>query len=357
MATLLALLPASMSAQEYGVPQTPPETVTPIVEAPEAEVPVVETPTAEETPEVVAQEPVVEEKAVKEKKVKEKKVKEKKVKEAKEPKEPKEKGERTYGMFNHLGVGVTGGVMDGLGATVALPVGGHIQLRGNYSVGVPDKVYPLQYTIPDMGTVDVQGKTVELKDIVVKGVIPSDFSGYLDLYLSKKGNFHLTVGVAGILAGNDYLKVSADVSKPLSQAFPNDDPSTLFVKFEEENNASNSVELAPDSQGVLHLDMKTKSGLRPYFGIGWGRVCNINSWISMNLDLGVQKVDGLTVVGYDSKGKEQTLNSGVIDHKDSFNVPVIGQIDDILDKAAAGELPYLKGFMPVVRLGLQIRLF
>ena len=30
---------------------------------------------------------------------------------------------------------------------------------------------------------------------------------------------------------------------------------------------------------------------------------------------------------------------------------------DLIDKAAAGELPYIKGFMPVIRLGIQIRLF
>lgn len=344
LAASLMFIPAGISAQEFDVPQNPP-----VVLAPET---VVVDPV-----EPAAEEPVVEpEKAKKEKKVKEKKVKEKKVKEEKVVKEKKVKGERSYGLVNHLGLGVYGGVMEGLGATVAVPLGGHFQIRGTYSVGVPDQVYPLQYTVPDLGSHDINGKTVDLKDILVKGVIPGDAAGYLDIYLSKKGSFHVTVGMAGLLAGNNYIGATADISKQLKQAFPNDDPSTLFVKLEDDATGA-KAEIAPDKDGILHLDLKSKSAMRPYFGIGWGRVCNIKSWLSLSLDLGVQKVDGISIVGYDSKGKEQQITSGMLDHKDSFNAPVVGQIDDFIDKLAAGELPYLKGFMPVVKIGAQIRLF
>ena len=352
LAASLLLIPAALEAQEYDVPQsqTPPETVVtpeqpqePVVVDPVV-VPVLD-PVVEPAPEEVQ---AVPEQKVKKAKVK--KVKEPKVKEIKEPKAKKDK--KTYGLFNHLGVGVAGGVMDGLAATVAVPLGGHFQLRGNYSIGVPDQVYNLSYTVPDMGSHQVQGRTVDLKDIVVKGSIPNDLGAYLDFYLSKKGNFHITVGLNGILSSNKYLSASADISKPLKQAFPEeDDLETLFIQFNDDETGA-QAEVATDHDGVLHLDMKTKSNIRPYFGIGWGRVCNIKSWLSMNLDLGVQKVDGLSLVGYNSYGQDQPFTSGMFNHKDSF-----GGIDDILDKAAAGELPYIKGFMPVVRIGIQIRLF
>ena len=356
LAALLVVFPAMLNAQEYDVPQTPPAVDPETVVVPETVVApeTVAAPEVTVQDETVAEAPAEEVKAKKEKKVKEKKVKEPKAPKVKEVRE--EKKEKSYGLFNHLGAGVYGGVMEGLGATVAVPIGGHLQIRGTYSVGVPDKVYALQYTVPDMGSHDINGKTVDLKDILVKGIIPSDAAGYVDLYFSKKGSFHLTIGMAGLLAGNNYLGATADISKQLKQAFPNDDPSTLFVKFEDESTGK-KAEIAPDKDGILHLDIKSKSALRPYFGIGWGRVCNIHSWLSLSLDLGVQKVDGLSITGYDSKGKEQQITSGMLDHKDSFDVPVVGKIDDLLDKAAAGELPYLKGFMPVVKIGVQVRLF
>ena len=89
--------------------------------------------------------------------------------------------------------------MDGLSATVGIPLGGHLQLRGNYSIGVPDQVYPLQYTIPDLGTYNISGKQVSLKDITLKGDLTKNLNVMADLYLSKKGGFHITIGVSGIL--------------------------------------------------------------------------------------------------------------------------------------------------------------
>lgn len=335
-AASLALIPASLSAQEFDVPQNPP-----LILAPET---VVVDPV-----EPVAEEPVVEaKKAKKEKKVKEPKVKEPKVKEVKEPKVKKEK---YYGFCNHLGIGASVGIMDGLSATVGIPLGGHLQLRGNYSIGVPDQVYPLQYTIPDLGTYNISGKQVSLKDITLKGDLTKNLNVMADLYLSKKGGFHITIGIGGILDPK-ILSVSADLSKQLEQAFPGQDPSSLFIELNDDA-ANNKIRISTDKEGVLHLDMKDKQEkFRMYYGIGWGRVASIKSWLNLNLDLGVQQTNGFEVVGYNYDGQPQVFTSGLIDHKDK-----IASFEDLLDKAAAGDLPYLKGFMPVIRLGLTIRLF
>ena len=331
LAASLAFIPASLSAQEFDVPQNPP-----VILAPET---VVVDPV-----EPVAEEPVVEPKKAK----KEKKVKEPKVKEVKEPKVKKEK---YYGFCNHLGIGVGAGIMDGLSATVGIPLGGHLQIRGNYSIGLPDQVYPLQYTVPDLGTYNISGKDVHLQDITLRADLTKNLNAMADLYLSKKGGFHITVGISGILDPK-ILSVSADLSKQLNEAFPGQDPSSLFIELNDDA-ANNKIRISTDKEGVLHLDMKDKQEkFRMYYGIGWGRVASIKSWLNLNLDLGLQQTNGFEIVGYNYDGQPQVFTSGLVDHKDK-----VGSFEDLLDKAAAGDLPYIKGFMPVIRLGLTIRLF
>jgi hypothetical protein len=339
IAASLAFIPAGLTAQEFDVPQNPPVILSP------------ETVVVDPVAEPAAEEPVVETKKAK----KEKKVKEPKVKEVKEPKAKKEKKGKTYGFCNHVGIGVGAGIMDGLSATVGVPLGNHFQIRGNYSVGVPDQVYPLQYEVPDLGTYSISGKDVHLTDILVKGELTRNLNAMLDIYLSKNSGFHLTVGLSGILDPK-ILSVSADISKPLSEAFPGQDPSSLFIELNDDaatDPAKKQIRISTDKAGVLHLDMRDRQEqFRPYFGIGWGRVASIKSWLNLNLDLGVQKTNGFEFVGYNYDGQPQVFTSGLIDHKDK-----IGSFEDLLDKAAAGDLPYIKGFMPVIRLGLTIRLF
>ena len=104
---------------------------------------------------------------------------------------------------------------------------------------------------------------------------------------------------------------------------------------------------------MLHAALRTRDEIRPYFGIGFGRVANIKHWMSLSLDLGVQKIGGYQLAGYDYDGKEQIFTSGLIgnkDHIDDESIPVIGG-KGIID--AIGEFPW----MPVFRLGINIRLF
>lgn len=341
LAASLVFIPASLSAQEFDVPQNPP-----VILAPET---VVVDPVAEPA----AEEPVVEPKKAK----KEKKVKEPKVKEVKEPKAKKEKKAKTYGFCNHVGIGVGAGIMDGLSATVGVPLGNHFQLRGNYSIGVPDQVYPLQYEVPDLGTYSISGTDVHLTNILVRGELTRNLNAMLDIYLSKNSGFHLTVGLSGLL-DSKILSVSADISKPMNEALsPEDgDLSKYYIEFNDDaatDPSKKQIRISTDKAGVLHLDMRDRQEqFRPYFGIGWGRVASIKSWLNLNLDLGVQKTNGFEFVGYNYDGQPQVFTSGLIGHKDK-----VSSFEDLLDKAAAGDLPYIKGFMPVVRLGLTIRLF
>lgn len=338
LAALLMVFPVKVAAQEYDTPVVAPEILT----VPET----TETVTvAEETPAETKK---------KEKKVKEKKVKEVKVKEVKEKKAPH------YGLCNHLGVGVGGGVLDGISGMVGLPLGGHFQIRGSYSVGVPDQVYPLQYQVPDLGTFDVSGRDVHMTDIVCRAELTKNLNAFLDLYPSKRGSFHLTVGIGGLLSG-DIFGLSADLSTPLRDTFGEDQKlSDLFIELNDDeatDPAKKQIRISTDENGVLHLTARDKqSQFRPYFGIGWGRVASIRSFITMTLDIGVQKVNGIELVGYNYDGEPQVFTSGLVQHKDNLGtLPVVGNMDNLIDKLASGEI--IKGFTPVVRLGLNIRLF
>lgn len=332
LAALLMVFPVKVAAQEYD---------TPVVVAPE----ILTVP--ETTTETVQEEtPAETKKAKKEKKVK-----------VKEVKEPKVKGERKYGLANHLGIGVGGGILDGLSATAAIPLGGHFALRASYSVGVPDQVYPLEYTVPDLGTYTINDKDVHMQNITCRAELTRNLNVMLDLFPSKNGNFHLTAGLSGLLSG-DILTATADLSTPLRDVFgPDEDLSKLFIELSDENDSNNYSRISTDKDGVLHVTIKdNQSSFRPYFGIGWGRVVSIKSFLTMSLDLGVQKVNGIKIVGYNYDGEPQVLNSGQIGHIDKVeNLSIIGTQEDIVDKLASGEL--LKGFAPVIRLGLNVRLF
>ena len=111
---------------------------------------------------------------------------------------------------------------------------------------------------------------------------------------------------------------------------------------------------------LLQLAVRSKNAMRPYVGIGWGRVANAKSRISLSLDLGVQYAGGMAVYAFDYDDEPHAITSGMLEHKDKFeDLPVVGTQEDIVDQIADGK--FLNGtlgnFMPVIKLGLNIRLF
>lgn len=330
-ASLLMIFPVKVSAQEYDTPVVAPEIVT----VPE---------TTDTVQEVTPVEP---EKKAK----KEKKVKEPKVKEPKAPKEKKAKGERTYGLANHVGIGVSGGLWNGISPEVGIPLGGHIAIRGGYNF--MSSIWGYEQTL-NLGTItDDDNNTYDLSNIPIRADLATQYYGLADLYLSKKGNFHLTVGVFG---GQNLAHITADLTN-VSQISP-DDYATLSVSY-------NGASVSTDENGFVHAYLRPQKAIMPYFGIGWGRIVNLKSWLSLSLDLGVIKTSGFGVYVSDFKnGKDSPITSATVENKDTYdftNVPFvgakIGNQDKLLDKAAAGELPLIKDFLPCVKLGVNIRLF
>lgn len=345
LAVFLMVFPGRISAQEF---VTEPEAAAPAVSV----APVVE----EEVAPVAKKEKVKKEKVVKEKKEKIKK-------------------EKKYGLFNHVGIGAGAAVFDGVSFTAGVPVGGHLQVRGTYSIGIPDALnsfIPTSIT-HDFGEVTFNDgsadKKVNLNNVTAKAAITPNVNAFVDLYPSKKGSFHFTVGLVGITAQN-LATVSADLHDPLYSVFPEKEGAfnTIFVEMaENEDGSGESIRISPDQNGVVSVDLSTGKTLRPYFGIGWGRVASIKSRITLSLDLGVQKA-GLALQAYHWDELHQKmvaqqfegrfLPKDIKEQAMPVNVPAIGvsgTVGEFVDKLANGEV--LKGFIPVARLGLNITLF
>ena len=355
LAASLLLIPAALEAQEYDVPQsqTPPETV---VTPEQPQEPVVVDPVVVPVSDPVVEPAPEEVQAVPEQKVKKakvKKVKEPKVKEIKEPNAKKDK--KTYGIFNHVGVGVSGGLMDGLTANVGAPIGGHFAVRAGYNF--LDNVYSYQKSF-NLGTIEYGDsepkQTIDLTNIPVKADIVMKYYGMVDFYLSKKGSFHITAGLFG--GADNILYATADLTG-VSQIDKEDYAKTSI--------AFNDVSISTDKNGFIHAGLRAKKQVMPYFGIGWGRVCNLKSWLSLSLDLGVMKTGGFEIYARDFKNKvDSPVTSATVEHNDKFdfsNVPLVGSKlgvqEDLIDKAGNGEFPIFKDFLPCVKIGINIRLF
>ena len=325
LAALLMAFPMKVAAQEYDTPVVAPEILT-----------------VPETTETVQEETPAETKKAK---------KEKKVKEPKAPKEKKAKGERYYGIANHVGIGASAGLWNGISPEVGIPLGGHIAIRGGYNF--MSSVWGYEKTL-NLGTItDDDNNTYDLSNIPLKAEISTQYYAMADLYLSKKGSFHIT---AGIFGGQSMAHVTADLTH-VDQIKP-DDYATLAIKY-------NGASVSTDENGFVHANLRPNKTLMPYFGIGWGRIVNLQKWLSLSLDLGVIKTSGFGLFVSDFKnGTESQITSTTVEHKDAYdftNTPLvgakIGNQEDLLDQAAEGKLPLIEDFLPCVKIGVNIRLF
>lgn len=256
-----------------------------------------------------------------------------------------------YGIFNHMGIGVAGGILDGASVTAGFCITPHIQIRGGYSM-LP---YTYETTIDDFGTYSVNGSDRDFKNIDIAGDIAHSYYGFVDLYPSKNSAFHFTVGLFGSASG-EFIHATADISKVLTP----DEYHSAFVELEDPDDPTKSGRFSTDEDGFLHVSVRSKNALRPYLGIGFGRVANLKHRVSLSLDLGVQYAGGMSVCGFDYDDNAIALTSGMVEHKDKLeDLPVVGTQEDIIDQIADGK--FLNGtvgnFMPVIKFGINVRLF
>ena len=231
-----------------------------------------------------------------------------------------------YGIFDHLGVGVSVGTT-GIGFDLAAPVTDYLQLRAGYSF-MPKIAYSTEVDI-DAGATSMINDEVE-----VEGKLNiSNFKFLVDVYPFKasKSGFHVTVGA---FIGSDKL-ISVYNTKPFLT-----DPSDwgkVGIKL-------GDYRITSDEKGNVQADLKVNA-FKPYLGIGFGRAIP-KSRVSVAFDMGVQfwgtpgvytrTVDDFGDVSYGKLTKNDIGN----DDADQFF--------DILEKISV---------YPVIKLRISGRIF
>lgn len=169
-------------------------------------------------------------------------------------------------MFNHLGVGVGVGVLNGVNFELATPVTDYLAVRVGYAF-LPSLSYKTDVDI------DSDDPTIIADEVEVEGKLnKKDFKVLLDVYPFKGSSFRLT---AGAYIGADKLVTARNTEPFLNPA----DWGTAGIKL-------GDYRVTSDSQGNVEADIKVAK-FKPYLGIGFGRAVP-KKRVSFNFDLGVQ---------------------------------------------------------------------
>ena len=169
------------------------------------------------------------------------------------------------GIFNHLGVAAEIGTA-GLGIEMSAPVTPYLAVRAGWT-----SMPKLKYS----GDVDIESSSPSIIDdeVNVEGKLNmSDMKLLVDLYPSKSGSFHFTVGA---FFGKEKV-VTAYNTEPFL------DPSEWGVS----GVMLGDYRVTSDAQGNVSADIKVKS-FKPYVGIGWGRAVP-KKRLGFSFDMGVQ---------------------------------------------------------------------
>ena len=242
-------------------------------------------------------------------------------------------------MFNHLALGINSG-LEGVGLSVAVPVGPVIQLRAGYS----NFLFPLTL---DSAFLSEYG----LKDFVINGEHRSVSSmsaklglntggGNLlcDIFLSKTSGFHFTVGA--FITDPRVMALDFDASKVLKA----DEYASYGLQLDPSNPNTN---ITSDKNGHIQADLKAWM-VRPYVGLGFGRAVDPEHRVRFAVDLGLMVWGSPTLYSYDYS---------------LTNVKSVEITSDVLSKSslkgAAGIVKLLSEIpvYPTIRLNLFIRLF
>ncbi len=176
-------------------------------------------------------------------------------------------------VFNHLSVGLGAGT-DGAGLELVSPMGSHVELRAGYGTALG----LVGYTIKDMPVPENPGNASSANVNVPLNIKfgMSDARLLFNLYPSRKGGFHFTVGA--YMGAQRFVRATAT-------GLPAD-----------YNTAGFEVDgyLVKASGGVLNLYLGAPGlgspafAVKPYVGIGFGRAVHPDRRISFVFDLGAQ---------------------------------------------------------------------
>lgn len=180
-----------------------------------------------------------------------------------------------FGYFDHLGAGISLGVVDGIGVDLAAPIGNYVHMRAGVSfvptitpsINSLKEGFDYEYGKRDPITHERKKNTltVEASAGWVNGKL------LFDVYPFRKVPFRVTVG---FFAGTSAI-VKAKNTSP--------------VKLEGEGfilgNTSESMALFPDENEDVKIEARVNT-FKPYVGIGYGYAVP-KSRVNVGFDLGV----------------------------------------------------------------------
>lgn len=170
-----------------------------------------------------------------------------------------------YGLFNHLGVGVSLGT-DGIGFDVAAPITEWAAVRAGMSI-FPSIKYD------DDVNIRSNSKSFTKKDVNIEGKLNmKDFKLLFDFYPIKSSGFHLT---AGAFIG----------SKKIINAYNTEE----FLARDEWGVSGIMIgdnRVTSDKNGNCEANIEV-AGFKPYLGFGFGRAVP-NSRFTVSCDFGVK---------------------------------------------------------------------
>ena len=207
-------------------------------------------------------------------------------------------------MFNHMSVGLSLSLLDGVGFEVAAPIGEYVNVRTGFSF-LPKVHY------------DVNGNKV-WKEIAPDSYVEngdadarvnfkkSDWKLLFDIHPFKTSSFRFTLGA---FVGN-----SEPFDAYNTKIYP--EYANCFIKLSD-------YCIGFDEEGNTKAKIKVNS-FRPYLGIGFGRALSADKKFAFNFDLGVQFWGSPKVYGYDVWDKEMknitAKDVEVGEAKDALNI-------------------------------------
>ena len=183
------------------------------------------------------------------------------------------------------GVGTTGLTLD-----VGTALGGNVGLRGGIDY-MPKFKYSTDLTLTLVNqTEEVDMSKVPEKKVEVTGTLHNT-TGHvlLDIYPSEEHKFHVTIGaymakskvIDVVSEHNELLKRVADLNARRG------DFADIPMSYGQVAAKLGDYNIMPDDNGNARAYMTVRK-VRPYLGVGWGRVMPSESGLKCLFDVGIQ---------------------------------------------------------------------
>jgi len=251
-------------------------------------------------------------------------------------------------MFNHMSLGVSVGLVEGVGVDIAMPIGPKFQFRAGYNTLDPilGAIKVEGSPLNDFSTaldISYHGNGMDIDKIGLQAAAKYSHAEFLfDFFPARGVGFHLTAGAMFAFNPLVHAEGTAQNASGANGIPKSDWANTTFFG------------ISTDTNGKVQADLQFGlNTVKPYIGLGFGRPVSLEHRVGFNFDLGLQITGGLHLYSYDyTSGSAQPveINSEWINKYEDVRAQA-GSYTDYLD--LVNTLPV----WPVMRFSLFVRLF